>query len=135
MKCQAMLKTKSVHTPSEPEDGLRILAARFRGRGLPTDRYDVWMANLGPSERLLKAMLAGKITWRAFAKKYREELFAPAATDAGNATIKNHGQKFTLRLVAKLATRGNVTLLCHCAEETKECHRFLLRELIERECQ
>ncbi len=129
-----MLQTKSVHSPIEPGDGLRVLATRFRGRRLPVDRYDVWMANLGPGERLLKSVHAGKITWREFSKSYREELFAPAATDAGNATIKNHGQKFTLRLIAKLAAKENVTLLCHCAEDAKECHRFLLQDLIEREC-
>ncbi len=128
-----MLKTKSVHSPIQPEDGLRLLVARFRGRGLPADRYDVWMANLGPSEKLLKAVLAEKITWREFLKRYREELFAPASFDGDNATIKNHGQKFTLRLIARLATRGNVTLLCHCAEDTAHCHRFLLQKLIERE--
>jgi hypothetical protein len=128
-----MLKTKSVHSPLEPGDGLRILVARFRGRGLPTDRYDVWMASLGPSERLLKNYLAEKATWREFAKAYREELFASAANDGDNLTIKNHGQKFTVRLLAKLAEREDVTLLCHCAEDTKECHRFLLRDLIERE--
>jgi len=128
-----MLKTKSVHSPASPDDGLRILATRFRGRGLPADRYDVWMANLGPSERLLKTVQSGGITWKQFAKRYRDELHAPAATDAGNATIKNHGQKFTLRLIAWLAARGDVTLLCHCAEDAKECHRFLLQELIERE--
>jgi hypothetical protein len=60
-------------------------------------------------------------------------MFAPAAIDADNATIKNHGQKFTLRLIAKLAAKDNVTLLCHCAEEAKECHRFELQKLIERE--
>ncbi len=128
-----MLKSKSVHSPIEPGNGLRILATRFRARGLPADRYDVWMANLGPSERLLKTVQAGKITWRVFSKSYREELFAPAATDGGNATIKNHGQKFTLRLLGRLAQRENVTLLCHCAEGAKECHRFLLQGLINRE--
>ena len=129
-----MLKTKSVHSPIEAGDGLRLLVTRFRGRGLPADRYDAWIASLGPSEKLLKAVLAGKITWKEFSREYRGELFAPAATDAANATIKNHGQKFTLRLVAKLAEKGNVTLLCHCAEDAKECHRFLLQELIAREC-
>jgi uncharacterized protein YeaO (DUF488 family) len=132
-----MLKTKSVHSPVAADDGLRILVTRFRGRGLPTDRYDVWMANLGPSERLLKERLAEAISWREFAKRYREELFAPAAGDGDNLTIKNHGQKFTLRLLGHLATRGDkdhVTLLCHCAEDATECHRFLLRDLIEREC-
>jgi hypothetical protein len=29
---------------------------------------------------------------------------------------------------------ANVTLLCHCIEDAKECHQFLLRDLIEREC-
>lgn len=47
--------------------------------------------------------------------------------------MRNHAQKFTLRLVAKLAAKGNVTLLCHCAEDAKQCHRFLLQKLIERE--
>ena len=128
-----MLKTKSVHSPIEDSDGLRILATRFRGRGMPTERYDVWMANLGPSERLLKAVIRGEITWREFSRRYREEMFAPASTDGSNATIKNHGQKFTLRLLAHLAKREDVTMLCHCAEDTKECHRFLLRDLIQRE--
>jgi len=129
-----VIKTKSVHSPIEAGDGLRILATRFRGRGLPADRYDVWMANLGPSERLLKSVLAGEIVWKEFARRYRDELFAPAASDEANATIKNHGQKFTLRLLGRLAEKENVTLLCHCAEEATECHRFLLQKLIEREC-
>lgn len=128
-----MLKTKSVHSPVEISDGLRLLVTRFRGRGLPVDRYDVWMANLGPSEQTLKAVIKGTITWAEFARRYRQEIFAPAAGDAPNATIKNHGQKFTLRLIAKLAKKENVTLLCHCAEDATQCHRFLLQKLIERE--
>jgi Uncharacterized conserved protein len=59
-----MFKTKSVQTPAEASDGLRILAARGRGRGLPADRFDVWMANLGPSEELRDAILNGQIPWR-----------------------------------------------------------------------
>jgi uncharacterized protein YeaO (DUF488 family) len=122
-----------VHSPIGPGDGLRILATRFRGRGLPVDRYDVWMANLGPSERLLKSVLADEITWKQFSQRYREEVLASADGDRANATIKNHGQKFTLRLIGKLAAKGNVTLLCHCAEDATQCHRFLLKKLIERE--
>ena len=59
-----MLKTKSVTEPAAASDGLRILATRYRGRGLPTTAYDVWMGNLGPSERLLADVLEGRITWR-----------------------------------------------------------------------
>ena len=123
-----MLRVKSVQSPIEPEeDGFRILATRFRGRGLPPGRYDAWVASLGPSEALLRKYLDGKITWAAFGREYVRELRAAGPIDAKSRTIKNHGQKFTLRLLKALAERQNVTLMCHCAEEEKRCHRFLLQ--------
>jgi len=68
-----VIKTKSVFSPIEPsKDGLRILATRFRGRGMPANRYHVWMPNLAPSETLLRAGQAGKeITWGEFSRRYR----------------------------------------------------------------
>jgi uncharacterized protein YeaO (DUF488 family) len=94
-----MIKTKSVYSPMERmKDGLRILVTRFRGRGMPTSRYDVWMANLGPSETLLRDFQAGKIAWSEFRRRYRRELREDGTFDRKNKTIKNHGQKFTLRL-------------------------------------
>ena len=125
-----MLKTKSVWSAIQPDDGLRILATRFRGRGMPKDRYDVWMANLGPSEELLKAFLERTITWAEFSRRYRTELFADGVVDEGNRTIKNHGQKFTLRLIKQLADRSPVTLLCHCDEDEQHCHRHLLKRVL-----
>ena len=125
-----MLKTKSVYTPVAENDGLRILTTRYRGRGMPSTLYDVWMPSLGPSEKLLKAVLAGKITWAAFTRDFRKELFLDGPLDSRNATIKNHGQKFTLRLIKTMAREGNVTLMCHCDEDAKQCHRHVLRELI-----
>jgi uncharacterized protein YeaO (DUF488 family) len=126
-----MLRTKSVSTPvNRKTDGLRILATRFRGRGLPADRYDVWMPSLGPSERLLRAVQAGRISWAAFARAYRGELFMDGPIDARSPSIKNHGQKFTLRLLERLARSSHVTLLCHCAEDQTHCHRHLLKQLI-----
>jgi uncharacterized protein YeaO (DUF488 family) len=125
-----MLKTKSVYSPVAENDGMRILATRFRGRRMPANLYDVWMPSLGPSERLLKAVLAGEITWAAFARDFKKELFLDGAVDARNRTIKNHGQKSTLRLVKAMAREGNVTLMCHCDEDARQCHRHVLRELI-----
>jgi uncharacterized protein YeaO (DUF488 family) len=128
-----MIKTKSVHTRIEPQsDGLRILATRGRGRGLPKDLYDVWMANLGPSEQLRNEFLTRRITWPQFSERYRKELRESDATDRRNKRIKNHGQKFTLRLLQHLAQNQTVTLLCHCAEDEKHCHRHLLKTLLER---
>jgi len=127
-----MITTKSVYTTMEPrKDGLRILVARFRGRGLPANRYDVWMPNLGPSERLLRQRQSGKITAAEFLRRYRAELYESGSIDGRNRTIKNHGQKFTLRLLQTLARRGPVTLMCHCAEEEPRCHRHLLKRILE----
>ena len=125
-----MLKTKSVYSPVAENDGLRILATRFRGRGLSSSLYDVWMPSLGPSEQLLKAVQAGKVTWSAFSREFKKELFLDGAVDARNRTIKNHGQKSALRLIKAMAREGNVTLMCHCDEDAKQCHRHILRELI-----
>jgi len=130
-----MFKTKSVHTGIDPQtDGLRILATRGRGRGLPKDRYDVWMANLGPSEQLMNEFLGGKIKrWHEFKDRYVKELREGGTIDRRNKRIKNHGQKFTLRLLQHLAQKQTVTLLCHCAEEEQHCHRHLLKALLEKE--
>lgn len=126
-----MITTKSVFSPIEPaKDGLRILATRFRGRGMSVSRYDIWMANLGPSEALLRAVQTGKITWPEFGLRYRQELFEGGTIDRRNRTIKNHGQKFTLRLLQELGKRETITVMCHCAEEEPHCHRHILQSLL-----
>jgi uncharacterized protein YeaO (DUF488 family) len=90
------------------------------------------MANLGPSEELRDAILAGKITWAQYSRRYYKELQEPGGVDARNERIKNYGQKFTLRLLQHLAKKQNLTLLCHCAEDEKHCHRHLLKALLEK---
>lgn len=125
-----MLKTRSVYSDIHESDGLRILIARFRGRGMSSGMYDVWMPSLGPSEQLLRDILAGRITWAQYTKRYLEELFLDGPIDARSKTIKNHGQKFTLRLLKRLAESQNVTLLCHCDEDATQCHRYILQKLI-----
>lgn len=126
-----MVRTKSVFSPVDrKKDGLRILATRFRGRGLPATRYDVWMPSLGPSERLLRDGQTGRASWIQFVREYRRELFMDGPIDARSATIKNHGQKFTLRLLKQLGRTGHVTLMCHCAEDQERCHRHELLKVI-----
>lgn len=126
-----MIKTKSVHSPIEPhKDGLRILVTRMRGRGLRKSRYHVWMANLGPSESLLTEGQSGAITWSEFTRRYRAELREGGSIDRRNRVIKNHGQKFTLRLLQTLGRRGTVTLMCHCDEQQQHCHRHVLKKLL-----
>lgn len=98
---------------------------------MPTNRYDVWMPSLGPSERLLRSFLAERISWPGFLREYRRELFMDGPIDTRSKSIKNHGQKFTLRLLKRLARRGPVTLLCHCSEDEQRCHRHELRRLLQ----
>ena len=95
-----------------------------------TTRYDVWMASLGPSERILRRLSAGQMSWAEFSRAYRAEIRMDGPVDARCATIKNHGQKFTLRLLNRLARRGRVTVMCHCAEDEPHCHRHELRKVI-----
>jgi uncharacterized protein YeaO (DUF488 family) len=125
-----MIKTRSVWSNIHKDDGLRILISRFRGRGLPKSQYDVWMPALGPSEQLLRDILSGRIDWNTYTKRYREELFLDGPIDARSKTIKNHGQKSTLRLLKALGEKQNVTLLCQCDEDATQCHRFILQKEI-----
>ncbi|PYS20840.1 MAG: hypothetical protein DMG11_28890 [Acidobacteria bacterium] len=37
---------------------------------------------------------------------------------------------FWLRLIKFLARSGNVTLMCHCAEDQEQCHRHVLKRFI-----
>ncbi len=127
-----MLKTKSVYSRIDRSDGLRLLVTRFRGHGLRSNRYHVWMPNLGPSEKLLFRFKSNKISWEQFARSYQDELFESGGFDSRNRTIKNHGQKFTLRLLQQLAAREAVTLLCVCDEKEKHCHRHLLLKILRR---
>lgn len=125
-----MLKTKSVYDPIKKDDGIRILATRFRGHGMKSGRYHVWMASLGPSEKLLRSFLEGETEWNEFRKLYKAELLSPDSNDTNNKTILNHGQKFTLRLIAQLARKQTVTLMCHCASDEKHCHLRVLEKLV-----
>jgi uncharacterized protein YeaO (DUF488 family) len=99
-----MIRTKSVYSPIDrKKDGLRILVTRIRGRGLKKSRYDEWMANLGPSERLLLQYRFSTMSWADIGRRYRRELFdSSVGFDRANKGIKNHGQKFTLRLLQQL---------------------------------
>ena len=132
MSRKTAFRTKSVHSPIESEDGLRILVARGRGRGLSADRFYIWMANLGPSEQLRDAILAGKISWSEYGRRYLKELLETGGVYSRNERIKNHGQKFTLQLLQHLAEKQTITLLCHCAEDEAHCHRHLLKALLEK---
>ena len=80
----------------------------------------------------MRSIQGGLITWSQFSRKYQKELRETGSIDRRNRVIKNHGQKFTLRLLQKLSRSQNVTLMCHCDEDQQQCHRHLLRNVLAR---
>jgi uncharacterized protein YeaO (DUF488 family) len=89
------------------------------------------MPNLGPSEKLLKDAKEETVGWPEFKRRYRAELFEGGSIDQRNPNIKNHGQKFTLRLLQQLAKSRRVTIMCHCHEDQLHCHRYLLQAILQ----
>ncbi len=113
-----MIKTKSVyHDLIEDNDGVRILVMRRWCRPLSKEKakIDEWIKELGPSERLLTAINSKSISWDEYKNRFLEEM-KPKTT--------------LLKSIAERAKTQNVTLLC-CEKEDKECHRRLLKEIME----
>jgi len=112
-----MIKTKSILSPSSKEDGTRICVMRYIK---PFYKYDEWLLDLAPSEYLLNSYRQYNITWEDYIPSYIEEMKKPNKE----------------RLIDSLRERSNngevITLLCweKCDDQ---CHRRLLKELIEQE--
>ena len=68
---------------------------------------------------------------RLFLREYRRELLMDGPIDKWSVSIKNHGQKFTLRLLKRLAKRQNVTIMCHCDDDQERLSSPPAQELIQ----
>ena len=113
-----MIKTKSVyHDRPEESDGIRILVMRRWCRPLSKEKakIDEWLKDLGPSEKLLTDFQNSLIIWDDYQKRFQEEMKPKTAL---------------LKTIAEKSKNQNVTLLC-CEKDDKECHRRLLKEIIE----
>lgn len=117
-----MIRTKTLREPSSPADGTRIYVGRRYPRGVKDGT--LWherIHDLGPSLELHRAMLHEGLPVREYKARYAREMKAPPAKD----------------LVAQLARRSRdgetITILCDHpkALPDKDCHRFLLKRLIE----
>jgi uncharacterized protein YeaO (DUF488 family) len=105
-------------------EGLRIGTVRRPPRGVPKanfatqDWYDVWFPNLAPSPDTMQLAQAATTPaqWASFARKYRAEMAAPAASH-------------DIELLAALSHHTNLSVGCYCEVEAR-CHRSLLRALL-----
>ncbi len=110
--------------PRLADEGTRLGTVRRPPRGVPKkdfarlDWYDVWFPVLAPSVATMKLGLAAKTDkqWAAFARKYRAEMAAPAASQS-------------LDVLSALSRHASFSVGCYCEDE-RRCHRSLLRELL-----
>lgn len=109
-------------TPRQAGEGLRIGVTRHAPRGVRReDRrqlgyFDLWLPMLGPSAALLKEYREEKLTWAAFARRYRGEMRQPACQQV-------------IQLLAAFSRSTPFSLGCYCADES-HCHRSLLLPLV-----
>jgi uncharacterized protein YeaO (DUF488 family) len=115
--------TKRWNDPRAPDDGSRILIARYRPRGVSkaNETWDEWWPQLGPSQALHAAYYGKSGPALSFAE-YRARYFD-----------EMRGQVLRIRALADRAAAGEtITLLCSSAcTDPALCHRTLLKSLID----
>ena len=119
-----MIRTVRLGSPRTVGEGLRIGTVRRPPRGVRKAEhasgnwYDTWLPELAPSAELVASALAAETPaqWRAFVRRYRREMAAPATTRL-------------IALLAALSHRTDLAVGCYCADPSR-CHRSVLRELL-----
>jgi uncharacterized protein YeaO (DUF488 family) len=112
-----MIRLKRVYEPREEADGLRVLVMRKWPRGIRKERIDLWLRELGADLKLLRDWKAGRVTWPERRQRYLDGLRVPGAATQ-------------LAELRDLARGQTVTLICACKDES-ECHRTLLKAVLE----
>lgn len=117
-----MLKTKSILSPKEDSDGLRIsvMSRHTLNDGITphpniiSSSYDFWMLIFAPPLNLLGDYSKRDLFWMQFEKRYLEYL-------------QQSNIPFEVEFLAKRSLESAITILC--IEDTPEhCHRRLLAE-------
>src|SRR5262249_5247546 len=121
------IKTKRWCDKEEADDGFRLLICRYRPRALKKkdENWTRWEARLGPSKELHAAFYGKKgqdpLSWHDYRRRYLDEM-------------KGEEQENIIDVLAEMVAGGKMlTLLCSSAcTDAAQCHRTLLRELIEK---
>lgn len=114
-----MIRTKSKYDPKEELDGIRVLVTRFWPTGIRKEHVSAMISILGSSKELLSRYKKQQIVWKVLVSEYTRQI------DHNN---KAQQEIERLRL---LSTDNNITLLCY-EREGENCHRHVLKNLIER---
>ena len=119
------IRTKRWNDPAGDDDGFRLLICRYRPRALKKEdeTWEAWWFFLGPS-RKLHADFYGKNGPPIGMDKYRDRYLREMREQT----------EHIVKLAHRSAAGETITLLCSsaCTDE-KQCHRSLLKQLIEAE--
>jgi uncharacterized protein YeaO (DUF488 family) len=111
------VRAKSVYDHASPDDGERILITQYWPRGVSRARVTTYTRVLAPSREILHALKSGAISWSEYEARYLDEMRGEAAREQ-------------IAVLAQRARDETITLMCVCREDA-QCHRRLLRDLIE----
>lgn len=109
-------------SPRRDGEGLRLGVTRYVPRGVRKadwsrhGYFDFWLPLLSPAPETLQSYVHGKITFRAFAARYRAEM-------------KHRESAQVIELLAGISLFVPISLGCFCEDESC-CHRSLLQQLI-----
>jgi uncharacterized protein YeaO (DUF488 family) len=112
-----MVRTKSIYSPKEESDGVRILVPRYHPRGIKKTHYDLWDKRLAPSKELLTDWKQGKLSEKAYTERIIAEM-------------KKEESQQALKSIAEVSKSETITLLCIEKEDGSFCHRHILKRLI-----
>jgi uncharacterized protein YeaO (DUF488 family) len=110
---------KTIYDKPSPNDGKRILVMTLWPRGVRKTSVDLWIKGVGTNRELIKQWKAGNITRPEYEKRYYRDM-------------KGELQRKLVKEIADYARTGPITLLCSC-KDPNQCHRSLLKKLVEAE--
>ena len=116
------LFTKRWSERTKKSDGFRLLICTSKPTGVAKENetWDEWYPELAPSKALNAAFRdkTAPLPWEEFRRRYLEEMQAQEELVGGLADLVAEGK--------------TITLLCSSAcRDEKQCHRSLLKELVE----
>jgi len=110
---------KTVYDKPSPSDGKPILVMTLWPRGVRKESVDLWIKGVGTNRELIREWKAGKVTRAEYEKRYYHDM-------------KGEAQQKLVKEIAGYAREGSITLLCSC-KDPNQCHRSLLKKLVEAE--
>ena len=111
-----MIYLRRVYDKYEPSEGIRILVDRLWPRGIrkSTPKVDLWLKDIGPSDKLRKWFMHDPKKWEAFQIRYKKEL------------LKNK----CLEKLAAIVTENDIVTFVYASKDMEHNNAIVLKEVI-----